>query len=69
MEAKEYKKVEKYLNKAKKLDPNLAETYRLLGDLHAKFNREWKAKKFYEKAENLEQMQASNSAKGDSNSK
>ncbi len=59
MAAKEYMKAEKYLKKARKSNPNLPETYRLLGDFHALFNRQWKADKFYKKAESLERLQAS----------
>ena len=59
MEAKKWLNAEKYLKKAKKIDPELAEAYRLLGDLHATLNRDWKADKFYEKARELETLQAS----------
>ena len=63
MEAKDFTKAQKYLNKAKRLDPEMPEVYRLLGDFHASFNRQWKADKFYDKAKELERMQAANEKK------
>jgi Tfp pilus assembly protein PilF len=66
MEAKDFTKAQKLLNKAKKLDPEMPEVYRLLGDFHASFNRQWKADKFYQKAKELERTQAA-SEKGKKN--
>ncbi len=54
IEANQWLEAEKLLKKAKKLDPEIAEVYKLLGDFHTAFNRDWKAKKLYKKAEALE---------------
>ena len=53
MKNNQYKNVEKYLKKAKKLNPDLPEIYQLLGDYHMAFSRAHKAEKFYAKAKEL----------------
>ena len=56
MANKQWFRAENHLNKARRMDPTLAETYQLLGDLHTTFSRDWKAEKFYKKAEKLKQQ-------------
>ena len=50
----DWNQAEKHLKKATKLAPANPEPFRLLGDLHTKFSRQWKADKFYAKAKELE---------------
>lgn len=56
MADKKYEAAAKSLRKAKKLDDSIPAIYTLLGDYHAVYSRDYKAEKFYKKAEELKKQ-------------